>query len=169
MSARIHRQLAIVILLVSAAIAPVAAIVAKAAAPNAPKLQPYRLVDEGKLTDEERRPLQVIETYRAEHTTWNIDKLRAIFADNATIWTTTELIVGNEAVDKQLVAWSTKGKLRRNPIMRHGLTFIRGNYAVVEFAMTGQEKDGKPIDNVGTNVYQLEGGKIKYLSISMKR
>ncbi|MBI3940484.1 MAG: nuclear transport factor 2 family protein [Acidobacteria bacterium] len=134
-----------------------------------PQLQPMRLVDRGKLTDEERQTLEVIEIYRAEHTMWNLDRLRSIFADNPTIWKSDQISVGRDAVDKTLADWAAKGKLRRHMVMRYGLIMVRGNFAAAEWVRTGEEPDGKSLYLVGTNIYELEGGKIKYLSIYVKQ
>lgn len=120
-------------------------------------------MDESKLTQEERRTLEVIEIYRAEHTTWNLEKLRGIFADNPEVWRGTRRYVGNKEVDALLVEWATKP--RRRFEMQHGRILVQGNFAAVEWRSIGENVDGTPIDMIGGNIYELENGKIKYLAI----
>lgn len=120
-------------------------------------------MDESRLTREERRTLEVVEIYRAEHTTWNLQKLRSIFADNPEVWRGTRHYVGNKEVDSLLVEWATKP--RRGMEMVHGRVLVQGNFAAVEWRTTGENADGTPIDMIGANIYELENGKIKYLAI----
>jgi SnoaL-like protein len=120
-------------------------------------------MDESKLTADERRTLEAIEIYRAEHTTWNLERLRKVFADNPTVWRSGRSYIGNKEVDSLLVEWASKR--RKKMEMSHGRTIIKGNFAAVEWRTTGENMDGSPIDMIGANIYELENGKIKYLAI----
>lgn len=120
-------------------------------------------MDESKLTQEERRTLEAIEIYRAEHTTWNLERLRKVFAGNPTIWRGAKSYVGNAALNELLTEWATKP--RRKMEMVHGRMIIKDNFAAVEWRTTGENADGTPIDMIGGNIYELEDGKIKYLAI----
>lgn len=124
-------------------------------------------MDEAHLTDEERRNLEAIEIYRAEHTTWDLERLRSVFADDPVIWRGGQAYMGKEAVDKLLVEWATRP--RRGMLMEHGRVLVQGNLAAVEWRTTGEEVDGTPINMAGANVYELENGRIKYLHIYRER
>ena len=125
--------------------------------------EPADAVDGAGLTAAERRNLEAVEIYRVEHTTWNLERLRAVFADEPTVWRGGQAYVGKAEVDKLLVEWATKP--RKNMEMQHGRVVLRGDIAAVEWRTTGTQADGTPIDMVGANVYEMENGRIKYLHI----
>lgn len=115
------------------------------------------------LTAEERRTLEVIEIYRAEHTTWDLERLRSIFADDPAIHMNDVSHIGKEAVDKRLVDWCSRPGHKTE--MRHKRVVVQGNRAAVEWTNTGADGQGRQIDMAGANVYELDNGKIKYLRI----
>ncbi len=115
------------------------------------------------LDEVDQRTLEAIEIYRAEHTTWNLDKLRAVFADNPTVWRGGRAYEGNEAVDKLLVEWASRENQRMEMI--HDRVMVQGNLAACEWRTIGTRAGGEPIDMRGANIYELEDGRIKYLHI----
>jgi ketosteroid isomerase-like protein len=123
-------------------------------------------MDASKLTEEERRTLEAIEIYRAEHTTWNLDRLEKLFSDYPTIWRGQDEHTGKEAVKKLIGKWASNAK---HTVMSHQRVVVQGNRAAVEWTTVGTAADGSPMDMAGANVYELENGKIKYLAIYRRR
>lgn len=123
-------------------------------------------MDTNQMNEQERQTLEVIETYRAEHETWNLERLEKLFTDNPTIWRGQDEHAGKEAVKKLIAGWAARA---HHTVMQHGRLIVRGNFAAVEWRTTGTAADGSPVDMEGANVYELEDGKIKYLAIYRRR
>ena len=123
-------------------------------------------MDERQLTEEERRTLETIEIYRAEHATWNLERLEKLFTDNPTIWRGPDEHVGKDAVKKLIAKWAANAS---HTVMNHQRVVVQDNRAAVEWTTVGTATDGSPVDMAGANVYELEDGKIKYLAIYRRR
>lgn len=123
-------------------------------------------MDVSQLMEEERRTREVIEIYRAEHSTWNLERLGALFTDNPTIWRKTDVFEGRAAVEKLMAGWKANAQ---HTDMYHGRVIVQGRYAAVEWRTIGTAADGSPVDMEGANIYELEKGKIKCLAIYRRR
>lgn len=106
--------------------------------------------------------LSAIEIYREEHETWNVERLMAIFADDA-VWQPSgqEAVQGKEAIRKIIERMAASPAKR---LMKHTRVIVSGTQAAVEHVVTAIEPDGteRPY-RVGANFYEVKDGKITYI------
>lgn len=115
----------------------------------------------------EEKVRKALEIYREEHTTWNIDRIMSVFADDAMVIRVGQPpYEGKEAILGLIKEWAGRGG---STVMKHRRVIVSGNEAAVEWETTGRRPDGSEIYMTGANIYELENGKIKYLHIYRDR
>lgn len=111
----------------------------------------------------EAEVMRAIEIYREEHTTWDLEKIILVFAEDARM-----IMVGRPPYEGKEAIRKLFGELKsgqQKMWMKHLRVIISGNQAAVEWETTGTWADGSDIHMTGANIYEVENGKIKYLHI----
>ena len=105
-----------------------------------------------------------VEIYREEHSTWNIERLMAAFADDV-VWESANQppVHGKEAVRAIVERMASNPAKRR---MTHLREFIGDNSMAVEAIVEHQGDDGQwhPY-RFGVNIYDVVDGKIKRIRL----
>ena len=114
------------------------------------------------MSEEETR--RVINVYREEHETWNVDRIMSLFADEP-VWQSgiEPPIVGRAAFRARVEQMAAIPAKRR---MRHLREIIQGSEAAVEWQTDHLAEDGtwRPW-RLGVNLYEFEEGKIKSIRL----